>query len=190
MTWQQTTVRADDGTVLDIALPPGWWSLPTDEPDLTARAHGIADNRPAPFPGIADELIQLARVGASAGTILMAGGAAADDETGQVVSASLMVIMDDTGDTTPTDGIDEGPSARLDLPAGVTVRRLFRGIAASPLGDLWELKAQYAVAHARPWLLSFQTPAMTHAMQLLDVFDGVAATLHITPPPGENAVFG
>jgi hypothetical protein len=180
MTWPGTTIHVDDGTCVGIGLPPGWWSLPTSGPDLPARAREVADNRPIEAPGFADELVKLARVGALSGAILLAGGAAADDDTGQVVSASLLVIPDSTGDTDPPAGTEEGPSARLELPAGATVRRLFVGSAPSPLGDIYQLKAQYVVVTGtRPWLLSFQTPAVGHAHELLEVFDGIAATLRI-----------
>jgi hypothetical protein len=176
VSWPETTASADDGTTVGIALPPGWWSLPVNDPDR------VVHTLPGSVPGMAEELTRLARVGALTGTVLMAGGASADDRTGQVVSASLMVIADATGDADLSPGTDEGPQARLVLPAGEATRRLFLGTAPSPLGDLYELTANYAVTHARRWLLSFRTPAMAHAREMVDVFDAIAATLRIEPP--------
>ena len=149
----------------------------------------IAMQAPDTLPGYGDELTRLAQVARLAGAVLVAGGAAVGED-GLLVSASLLVAP--AGATSAhqnQDGVHEGPSARLELPAGIATRRTFLGTATIPAGEIFELEVRYVVVPSAPpsWVLSFRTPALRHVDELIPAFDAIAGTL--SPGPALVAAF-
>lgn len=188
MTWTTVSMTED----ADLMLPPGWWWLRTSDSHRSADIRDTTETIGRDWPSslrsdLAGEFDRMTSVAGLAGAVLLAGGSAADDN-GQVVTASLMVVPDGEADDARSDPtVQEGPVARLELPAGAATRRMFLGTTDSPLGELVELEIQYAVAQpVEPaWLISFRTPAVHHATELLEAFDAIAATLriHISAEP-------
>lgn len=169
-----------------VALPPGWWLLSMSDPDLPARSREIIEQQaPDTLPDYADELARLARVAHLAGAVFLAGGAATGAD-GLLVSASLLVApAEGAGALQNQDGVQEGPSARLELAAGVATRRTFLRTVTIPAGEIFDLEVRYVVVPAAPpsWVLSFRTPALRHVDELIPAFDAIAASLTPDPVP-------
>jgi hypothetical protein len=187
MSWVTTTLRDADGHPVTLALPPGWWRLSMSDPDLPGLSREIIERQaPDLLPDYAAELARIARVAALAGAVMLAGGAAVSPESGQLVSASLLVAPASAASALrSSEAVQEGPSARLELPAGVATRRTFLGTMPCAAGDIFDLEVRYVVVPAAPpsWLLSFRTPALRHVDELIPAFDAIAATLTPDPAP-------
>ncbi|GAA1791467.1 hypothetical protein HC028_01040 [Planosporangium flavigriseum] len=193
MDWQPCEFTARDGASVRLSLPPGWWALPLIGDDLADQVRRFTDaNIPAEAqPSVRSELSaewqRLARAAATAAAVLLAGGAAYDEDADQIVTASLTVVplrLYDLAADPDEDG-PVGPAEVLRLPAGAAVRGVRLGRSPSPVGDVLQLHVEYRVADA--WMLAFSTPALHHVEQLLPAFDAIAATLQL--PVSDAAPF-
>jgi hypothetical protein len=184
-----------DGAAVTVDLPPGWWALRPDADDVAAEidrvvsaaVEGLADGIPDadPVAAIAEELTadlhRMVRVAAAGGAALLAAGAGVDDDSGQLVTASLLVApYDRYGDRDRPDWT-EGPVRRMALPTGAAVRRARLGTGTGPFGEMRVLELEYVVAPSAPpsWVLGFRTPALRHVAELSVVFDAIAAYFRV-----------
>jgi hypothetical protein len=187
MTWQAYETADRDGSPIALRLPPGWWCLPLARDDLADQVRRFTDTTVPPdaAPQLRAELganwHRLARSAATAGAVLLAGGAAYAEAADQIVTASLMIaaLRRYQPPTDPDDG-PVGPQHVLRLPAGATVRGVRLGRSPSPIGDVVQLHVEYRVADT--WVLAFSTPALHHVEQLIRTFDAIAATLRLAAP--------
>jgi hypothetical protein len=191
MDWQPCEFTRD-GASVRLSLPPGWWCLPLTGDDLAGQVRRFTDANvpPQAQPSVRSELStewqRLARSAATAGAVLLAGGAAYDEDADQVVTASLVMAplsLHDLAGDRDDDG-PVGPQDVLRLPAGAAVRGVRLRRSASPVGDLIQLSVDYRVADA--WVLAFSTPALHHVEQLIPAFDAIAATLEL-PASAESS---
>jgi hypothetical protein len=186
--WPTSRLATRDGATLDVALPPGWWTLCLTGADIAPQIAAAVDGRTADLPPqfgteFTEELARLARVATTAGALLLAGGAAVAEDTGQLVSATLMIAPYELYGADDRPQWTRGPSSRQALPAGSAVRNTWMGVGPSPFGDVRQLDVEYVIAgHTPPtWVLAFRTPALGHVEELLQTFDGIAASLRVVP---------
>ncbi|MEV4135171.1 hypothetical protein AB0J72_23730 [Dactylosporangium sp. NPDC049742] len=176
---------------VSVDLPPGWTVLRTAADDLDAQVTALLlaqlpdDAAPQLRAEVAEQWRQVARVSAAAGAVLAGFGAAADPAAGQLVSASVLVAPQRWYRSDPAETELQGPRDRLRSAAGATERALRLVRAASPLGPLAEVVAEYTVTPPAgdAWTLVFRTPAVQHLEELVAVFDAVAASLRVAAPP-------
>jgi hypothetical protein len=184
--WCGIEFPSGSGPSVGLDLPPGWWYIrpsmqASDIPAVIAQLTRGIPTEGLRTDDLAAELGRLTRVSAAAGVELLAGGAAVDPDAEQLVTASLTVMPHEVYLAIDHSGQEHGPTARLDLEAGPATRHLWLGITDTALMRGLSLSVEYVVATPEPpsWALCFQTPALDHRAELVEVFDRVAATVRV-----------
>jgi hypothetical protein len=192
--WTRTRMSTLDAGIVSLDVPPGWWLLRPASEEVSAEIDRVVTDAVAAVPDperaqpvaaeLAEDLHRMVRVAATGGAVLLAAGANVDGDTGQLVTASLLVAPYDRYGDPDRPEWTEGPAHRMALPAGVAVRRTRLGIGPSPFGAIRVLALDYAIVPPVPpsWVLAFQTPALRHVAELCVVFDAIARCFHIGSP--------
>ncbi|MDI1460641.1 hypothetical protein QEZ54_06670 [Catellatospora sp. KI3] len=179
--WTRVTVASGQELAFELALPPGWWSIrPAHYQDDLAAAVGAAGDLPAGSQAAAEleaELGRLARVSATAGALLLAGGAAYDPRSSKFVTASLSLLPYASYAAVDRSDHEAGPVVELNLTTGTALRYLWLSAPVIAIGRIVLLSADYVLAaDLHPsWVLSFDTPALDQRAHLVQVFDAIAA---------------
>jgi hypothetical protein len=179
--WTAIAATTAEGRPVSLTLPPGWSALRTAADDLDSQVTALligalpAETVPDVRAELGEEWRRLARVSAAAGAVLMGFGAARD-ETGRLVTASVLVAPRRWYPEEDDGGI-AGPRHTVSLPIGRAVRSLRLTTSPTPIGEIAELVVRYTVDES--WTLVFRTPAIDHTARLVAVFDTVAASLSV-----------
>lgn len=174
--WQdvgfEVTDRIAGASRMTVSVPPGWWLLPlgAGDSDEVIAAYVMARTPPELREPMFAELQRLAHAASLAGAVLIGIGTAVDDQTAEIITASLMLA--------PLRVVDDAP------PAG---RSLALGTSSSIFGEVRLLAANFVVADR--WWLCLQTPALGHAETLVAVFDDIASQVRVAPTVGVADAF-